>query len=457
MKYHRLIVLLMCAAVPFAHGGEVLNASYDTWTLLQQNGATINSDASLSTDPIACLDMGSSGSVTIPSVAMPQGPFSIESRFFLRNYNGTDPNISEILAAFNCNYGGASNSEGVDFEIGGGYNYSLKVQDVYHNVSDWVPPSESEKAARAAVSKAIGKFGLGSGTNVGGHGAWKEVFTDRCIEINKWVHMVATWDGTSMLFYLNGHNATDTWRSVGSGLPAFIASVRTVMIGAETITAWRHMDGKIGYVKMYNEALSSCEVWSKYRQSLGSDRCVDFIKVESPRCGEVISRDTKVKFSVRDSMDNDVTPPGQTFTVHICKEPTFTDAVSGYPTAATECAFGDLVGAGEWNSDGLLYCRISACKTAAALSKTADDNLIAESGVLPAYILASATKNAPYAIPVTHLKKVTSIRQLTNEAVFDIRGRKVGVGAKVASSSLKYGVYFIKASDGTGRKILYVN
>jgi hypothetical protein len=154
-------------------------------------------------------------------------------------------------------------------------------------------------------------------------------------------------------------------------------------------------------------------------------------------------------------MDNDVTPPGQAFTVHICREPTFTDSVHSYPTTATESIFGDLVGADEWSSDGLLYCRISACNSS-GLRKTADSNIMAESGTLPAYLFGSPTKITPSTNPGAIHKGITNIRQLSDEVIFDIRGRKVGVGAKAASSPLKCGIYFIKTANGTGQKILYL-
>jgi hypothetical protein len=344
-----------------------------------------------------------------------------------------------------------SNSEGFEFRVGGGYGYPLKIQDVYHNVSDWVPPNGGQKAARASISKAMGEFGLGSGTNKAGHGAWKEIYTDRCIETDKWIHMVATWDGTNMLVYLNGHNATDNWRSVGSELPVFIRDISNITVGDGSPSGGRHFDGKIGYVKVYNQALSPSEVWHKYKESLGSERCVDFIKIESPRCGEVITHDTKITCAIKDSLDNDVTPPGQTFNVAICREPTFSDSVYRIQTTSNGCTFGDLVGADSGECDGVFFVHISAHNNT-GLSKTATNTIVAESGTLLTYLLASPAKVVPHAIS----KGITSIRQLTSEVVYDIRGREVGVGAKSALSSLKHGIYFIKMVNGTGQKILYM-
>jgi hypothetical protein len=448
-------VFIMCIMVFFSYGNEILNVSYSTSGLLLQNGAVIHPDASMITDPTECFDMGTNGNIEIPNIALPQGPFSIESKFYLRGYNESDPNISGILEAFSCDYGntGAGNTEGVAFRIGGGYLYPLKIQDVYNNINDWTPPDESAKTARAAISKAIGEFSLGVGQHV-----WKEVYTNHCIETDTWIHMAVTWDGTNMLVYLNGHDATDNCRILGSQLPAFIANVRTVFIGAENAASSLHFNGKIAYVKIYDEALSSGEIWNKYRQSAGSGKCANFIKIESPRCGEVISPDTKINFSVRDSMDNDVTPPGQAFTVYICREPTFSDtsSVRTFQTTAAGCVLRDHFGADYSNVDGLYYFRISAGNTAGLNKRTDDKNLLPESGILPAYLLGSSMKIVPRPVLGSVHKGISNIRQLTNQVIYDVHGRSIGIGTKVSLSTLKYGIYFVKIENRTGQKLLYV-
>ena len=439
--------LLLCTAISLSSSGEVFNFSDSAFSFLQNTGAIMHPDAAMISQPVKCFDMGSTGSVEIPNVAIPQGPFSIESRFYVRGYNETDPNISEVLAAFDC----GSGTEGTDFRVGGGYNYALKIQDVYNNFSDWNRPDDFEKTARAAVSKAVGEFALGSG-----QGAWKEAFTDRCIETNKWMHMVATWDGTNMLLYLNGHNATDAWRTIGSALPAYIKSSRTVMIGAQTVDAWRHINGMIKYVKIYSQAFSQCQVWQNYRQSLGNEQCADFIKIESPLCGEVISPVTKIKFGVKDSADNDITPSGQSFTVQVCRDPTFTDSVRSYLTSTTQCTFGNLVGDDYWDFEGLLYFRISTGNQSVLNKKTSvapatSGSIGAASGMISAYLLNSASKIAK---PGYIGKGLAGVKQFSGAAIFDIRGRMVNAGAK-SLAQMKNGVYFVKTANGAGQKILF--
>jgi hypothetical protein len=408
--------------------------------MLIQNGATIHPDAVKTPIPIECFEMGTIGNIEIPNVALPQGPFSVEGKFLLRSYKETDPNISGILEGFSCDYGntGAGNTEGVDFRVGGGYQYPL-LNDL--GISYSIQSS-------AAISKAIGEFGLGVGQHI-----WKEVYTNCSIVTNEWIHMAATWDGTKMLVYLNGHEATDSWRTVGAQLPVLIATSRTVFIGSENASAGRHIDGMIAYVKVYDQALSPLDIWDKYRESIGKDRCDHFIRIESPRCGEVISCESKIKFSVRDSLDNDVTTPGQVFSVWICREPTFSDSsVRIFKTTSTECFLKDLAGANNASVDGVYYFRISA-DNSAALSKKTDSGVLPESGTLPTYLVNSPMKILPRAVLGSTHKGKTNINQFDGQVIYDVTGRSIGVGSKVG---LKYGVYFVKMQNSSGQKMLFV-
>jgi hypothetical protein len=267
------------------------------------------------------------------------------------------------------------------------------------------------------------------------------------------MHMVATWNGEAMLLYLNGHAATDAWRSVGSALPKYIKTSRTLMIGNEFVDGGRHINGMIEYVKIYNEAFSPNQVWNSFRQSLGNDQCAGFIEVESPRCGEVISHNTKIKFAMKDSADNDITPPGKTFSIQICREPTFTDAVRTFTISANESAFGQLVGWSDVDFDGLLYVRILT-GSQPGLSKKAANDLSAQSGTLAAYFVSSDTKITQPTNRSAMVNGLASTRQLSDKAIFDIRGRTIGFGTKT-TTSMKNGVYFVKTENGASRKILY--
>jgi hypothetical protein len=443
MRYYWQSALVACMVFFFSFGNEILNVSYPTADLLVQNGAIFHPDVQKTNTPIECFDMGTTGNIEIPNVALPQGPFSIEGKFFLRSYKQTDPNISGILEGFACDYGntGAGNTEGVEFRVGGGYQYPL-INDLGASYSI---------QSSAAISKAIGEFGLGVGQHI-----WKEVYTNCSIVTNQWIHMAATWDGTNMLVYLNGREATDSWRTVGAQLKVLIANSRTVFIGSENASAGRHFDGMIAYAKVYNQALSRLEIWDKYRESLGKDRCDHFIRIESPRCGEVISCESKIKFSVRDSLDNDVTTPGQVFSVWICREPTFSDSSARiFKTTSRECFLKDLAGTNNATVDCVYYFRISA-DNPAGLSKKADAGLMPESGTVPTYLVNSPIKVVPRAVLGSAHKGKTSISRFDGQIIYDVRGRSVGVGSKTGLSNLKYGVYFVKTQNSSGQKMLFV-
>jgi hypothetical protein len=436
--------LIICLFFTIIRSEIILDLSVDTWPELEIKSCRLHPDAGITGNQ--CFDLGKNGSISIPHISLPQGPFTIESRFFLRDYNQGIPNISDLFAAFDVDYGGSSNSEGVDFRIGGGYNYPLVIQDGYNNVTDWNPPSYEQKSMRASISKSIGQFGLGSGTNLDGHGAWKETFTDRCVERNKWVHMAATWDGTVAQIYLNGHNATDTWRAVGADLPVFIRDTSSITIGEEHVGDHiRHFDGEVEFIKFYNEAFSSCEIWRKYKQTLREQQCKLFIKIESPHCGEAISRNTKVKFCIMDSLGNTITPEANTvFRIYISTSDSFDEYVLVLVTTATEFTMGELAGDEIFNIDDIFYIRIVAT-TDAGQKKSAllSGESFAESGVLAnMFKPEEITLNRQEVIK--NMNFAMNIRK--NCPAYNLRGVKIGSGSVKRSSGI-----YISQIQNTGK------
>lgn len=445
-----IIISILAFSLSFC--GEVLNVSSSTLSSLQQKGAQLHNDATVVSEPVQCIDLGLNGNVEIPVVVIPKGPFSIESKFYLRNYNPIDPMISDIVSAFNCDYGntGARRTEGIDFRIGGGYLYPLKIQDTYNNVSDWVHPTEEQKLVRQAISNAVGEFALGSGSIV-----WKEIYTNRCIERETWTHMVAIWDGVAMQIFLNGHNATDTWRILGKDLPAFIRDTSRIVIGAENITSSRHFNGNVGFVKIYNTALSSEDIFKKYRESLDNDRCVKFIKIESPRCGEVISSKTKLKFSIETDFSCDTTVEHLSYSVDICHEKSFfdTSSVRKYSLASTDCTFSDIVGKDSCDFNGLFFIRITGRNNNGLKKSSVVEEPVAMSGTVPAYVVSATVKNIPR---TTKKEPVTFGQEITHNRIFDCRGRMVINFGKMVGSQMKSGVYFARSDKKTDARVLYM-
>src|SRR5512133_1230813 len=386
-------VLLTSAIFSFAvSDATILDVSTSTINSLEKTGVRLANDVTIETTPVQCFNLGVSGVINLPQVTIPTKQFTIESKFFLKDYSMSNPYISDIFSAYTLE------TEGVDMRVGGGYMYPLKCADVFSNYQEFVLPTSNEKEIRSSISRAVGEFALGVGENV-----WKETFTDRCIERNTWTHMVATWDGFSMQVYLNGYNATDNLRTVGRDLPVFISPSRPVTIGAENNYGSRHFNGNISYVKLYDTALSSKEIFDKYRESLGTSRCKDFIKIESPRCGEVITPKTKVKFTLHDSSSQVVNPEKYLFQVDVSNDQNFTQIVGSYKMTSIEAAFEELSGFDLAKVQGVLFIRITALGKAGLGKKNADES-VAQSGIVPTYLISSTTpvvKNCKKFINIT--------------------------------------------------------
>jgi hypothetical protein len=78
-------------------------------------------------------------------------------------------------------------------------------------------------------------------------------------EINKWNHMVGTWDGTNQTLYMNG---TDIARKVQTGtLPS---CTRNITIGSDPIFG-QAFNGKIGLARLWNRALLPHEIRTLYQ------------------------------------------------------------------------------------------------------------------------------------------------------------------------------------------------
>jgi hypothetical protein len=409
----------------------ILDISMKTVDTLK--GLSLTNDISIETTPEQCFNLGTSGVINLSQVTIPTQQFTIECKFFLNDYSMSNPYISDIFSAYTLV------TEGVDMRIGGGYMYPLKCADVFNNYNEFVLPTSNEKEIRSSISRAVGEFALGVGQNI-----WKETFTDRCIERNTWTHMVATWDGFSMQVYLNGYNATDNLRTVGKELPVNIAPSRPVNIGAENNSGSRHFNGKIGYVKLYDTALSSKEIFDKYKESLGTSRCKDFIKIESPHCGEVITPKTKVKFTLHDSSSQVVNPENYLFKVEVSNDPNFTTIVATYKMTSVEAALEELSGFDLTKVQGVLFIRVTALgKT--ALGKKSEEESVAQSGVVPTYLTSTAT-------PV--VKNVTKFANVKADMgyVVDCQGRNVSQ----IQGQKNNGVYFSRTSTGSVEKVLNI-
>jgi|GEM_PF-3156193 len=438
-----IFMLCICSSM----GSELFNFSDETLPEHIKNGAEQNGDVTVVGEPVQCFDFGKNGNIVMPSVNMPRGSFTIESRYFLNDYNESYPNISDIAASFDQ----GSVTKGFDFRVGGGNIYPLKLADVYSNADDWDSPDYETKAARAAISKSVGEFSMG----IGPSGLWKEIYTNRCIERNVWTHMVATWDGKDMQLYLNGHIATDPLRVIGKNELPFINETFPLTIGAENGGSYRHFNGRISFVKIYDEALSPENVYKKYHESNDKSKCVKFIKIDYPRCGEVISSKSKLKFSVENEFTCDTAENNNgRFKIEFCRDQYFKDSIStkSYFVSKTECLFDDFLGDDKVDFSGLYFIRISGCR-GTALSKAAVNEELppALSGTLPVYASEKSLSmnNSIKTSRVLNTSSKTAI-------LYDLRGKKVNSNVKISNNKLQSGIYFTKTSNGLNNQILIV-
>jgi hypothetical protein len=434
-------------------GAVVFDLNYNSYDSYMKPGTAIAGTVTTPAEPVPSIDFNADGVFQIPGISFPKPAFSVESRFYLRTYAPEDPNISEVLNAADCDFDGMGGTEGVDFRVGGGYNYALRPSDTYNNVQDWIHPDELQKVERAGISRCIGEFGLGVGQHI-----WKEVYTDRCVETNAWTHMVATWDGKEMRIFLNGHDATDGWRTNGVDLPAYVKEISTLSFGAEHLDAWRHMDGKIEFVRIHDKALSLSEIRESYLKTLAGQPCVDFIIIESPKAGEIIGPQTKISFSLPQQSDCLGSAVTYTYTVQLSTDPEFTQNVYSFTLTTNQTTLGDLIKGMAFDLKGIVFIRVLAGKKADALGKRAE--------AAPAVVLAKSAGQPAYLIDATvgiiHKDHSSSLNRTPlsggNVVLFDCMGRRVPVSQYKNGllTNLKTGIYFTNTPVNGKNRLLLV-
>ena len=98
--------------------------------------------------------------------------------------------------------------------------------------------------------------------NIGNSGGWKsyQISTNYSSDLNNWVQIISTYDGSKLTIYRNGI-------SLGSSAALGIASLRTPSTGYWIAHRWDSQDavyGDYSMVNMYNRALSTSEITTNY-------------------------------------------------------------------------------------------------------------------------------------------------------------------------------------------------
>jgi len=255
---------------------------------------TVYGDASVKD---GLLDLGQTGLLGLDGFKQPQGPFSVELRVKLKAYG---PLVTRYISDFvNTATWGSSTSQGITVRSGGGELYPVLPEEAYSDANGWTASrSYFSNTARASISRCVGEFSIGTGTAY-----WKEVYTDRCLDLNKWLHIVATWDGEEMRYYVDGHDATDGWRvNAVEAKPVLDATAR-LHIGASTTSSYdsRHSFAEMDFVTIHDSALSSAQIRGRYRATLELPKqdsvvptCRRSLRVLSPEAGQAVTSGTPI-------------------------------------------------------------------------------------------------------------------------------------------------------------------
>lgn len=134
-------------------------------------------------------------------------------------------------------------------------------------LSAWVRPASSANVRRPVVSKsgngAEGIWGLtsrspntGPGLGVRRAGGWQVASSPTVLDEDEWVHLAATWDGSTGRIYVDGDLAAS-----GTIDGTALTSTGAMKIGASNLIAMDNFfDGLIDEVRVYNRALSTQEI-----------------------------------------------------------------------------------------------------------------------------------------------------------------------------------------------------
>jgi hypothetical protein len=267
------IGFLMSAVPIFSAAHEIFNLQFnDSTNLGTQTGlattGTLYGDVHTAADFSGAADFGTTGRIQFPGFVQPKGNFSIEARFRIRDYFPSDPFISDLV---NTGSWVGTPPQGFAFRVGAGYFYPPLPRAAYASDAEYQAAlALLSVGQRADLGKCLGDFAIAVSQ---GSGSWKEIITDRCVERNRWIHMVATWDGQNSRLYMDGWDVTDPWRNSGVGLSTKLDSTAPITVGARYLSNsdGRHFNGLIDFARIVDTAMSAKEIRNRYWQTLSSD------------------------------------------------------------------------------------------------------------------------------------------------------------------------------------------
>ena len=270
------------------------------------------------------------GSIRIPGFRSPTGPFTVEARFRIREYGSGNSNyIANLLNTV------PEFHQGLAFRVGGGYLYPPLPRNAYKSESEWLTAQNAfSPVSRERISDCFAVFVM-----AGDGGKWMEVYTDRCVEKNAWTHLVGTWDGDRMRIYLNGSDATDSWRTQGPEASPILGDTVDAFVGSRTSGDFdpRHLKGVLDYVKVEEGSISENEIHKRYKGSfvpeVRDSLCMGVVVPKYPEAGQLCKG--KLDFEFKIINHGACTDPaflaaflaGDSVEVEISKDASFTDII----------------------------------------------------------------------------------------------------------------------------------
>ena len=167
-----------------------------------------------------------------------------------------------------------TNAETHSSMIAIGYNPTLNPQGPF-SVEFWARPTSDANTYEIPVGN-FGGYGNSSGWHfyqspgAPGSWIWNVPSTGNFIQTvpvikNQWAHIVGVYDGTSLIFYVNGV-ATATVSAAG-----YLANgANDLYIGADPSTGWGNWEGYLDEVAIYTNALTFTQVTNHYAVGLAS-------------------------------------------------------------------------------------------------------------------------------------------------------------------------------------------
>lgn len=292
--------------------GPALEANFDQgspWSLTASDDTLIRVGDAVASEGM--LSLGNAGLSVVEQYRQPQGPFSIEARFKLSSYAPVSTRwISDLV---NTATWTSSTSQGFTMRVGGGELYPVLPNTAYETAQGIGETYRTvDRTTSASLSRCIGEFNISSGGLY-----WKEVYTDVCVDLGRWIHMVAVYDGSDMRVFLDGKDATDGWRVQAQSAKPVLSQIAQLHLGARTEESYdsRHSNGRIDFVRIHDSALSTSAIRARFSTLSKDDsrsRCGRMPVIVSPAPGKTCDRDARVKVKLVPTpgcVDSEVSTP----------------------------------------------------------------------------------------------------------------------------------------------------